>query len=88
MVLCLDLRLVHGVGDEVLEDVALVVLKALGAHAVDDDVVVGVVHVLARVVLKERKVYSFNRCVDQTVNILNVQAKQGRRVLVAGLANV
>ena len=52
----LDLRLVHGVGHELLEDVGLVVLEALRAHAVDDDVVVRVVDVLAGVVLEERQI--------------------------------
>ena len=51
MVPGLDLRLVHGVGHELLEDVGLVVLEAPRAHAVDDDVVVRVVDVLAGVVL-------------------------------------
>ena len=49
----LDLGLVHGVGHELLEDVGLVVLEAPRAHAVDDDVVVRVVDVLAGVVLQE-----------------------------------
>ena len=49
----LDLRLVHGVGHELLQDGGLVVLEALRPHPVDDDVVVRVVDVLAGVVLEE-----------------------------------
>lgn len=50
-ILGLDLSLVHRVGHQTFQDVALVMFETLRADAVNDNIVVGVINVLVGIVL-------------------------------------
>lgn len=85
-VLGLDLRFVHRVRHQVVEDVGLVMLVTLRAHAVDDDVVVRVIHIMAGIVLCNAKIKNVVRSRRRFVQISNsfaIASSQPQGKLVA-----